>query len=138
MNRPANYHTKQRKAILSYIASLQGAHVTAAQIIAHFATADTPIGRTTVYRQLEKLRECGSIRKYTLGSTPGACFQYVNQDKNCHAHLHLKCEGCGKLLHLQCDMLKDIQRHFFDEHAFQIDALRTVLYGKCENCMQNI
>lgn len=138
MKRPASYNTKQREAVLFYIASLGGGHVTAAQIVGYFETGDFPIGRTTVYRHLDKLTMSGKIRKYTVNGISGACYQYINHDESCRSHLHLKCESCGKLLHLDCDMLNEIQCHMSDEHAFQIDPLKTVLYGKCKSCLHNV
>jgi len=137
MKRPVRYNTKQRKAILSYIASLSGSHITAAQITAHFENEDFPIGRTTIYRHLDKLTENGRVRKYTIDGISGACFQYVNCDEDCPADFHLKCESCGALIHLQCDMLKEIKQHMSDQHAFQINSVKTVFYGKCGNCNEN-
>ena len=136
MSRPASYNTKQREAVLSYIASLGGSHVTAAQIAAYFSGGGAHIGRTTIYRHLDKLTESGKIRKYTVDGTSGACFQYIGNTEGCHTHLHLKCEGCGELLHLRCDALDEIQRHISDEHAFQVNSVKTVFYGKCDNCLK--
>jgi len=134
MKRPASYNTKQREAILSHIASLGGSHVTASQIVEHFEDEAISIGRTTVYRHLAKLTESGKIRRYTIDGISGACFQYINHNEDCQVHLHLKCENCGKLLHLSCTMLSEIQKHMSDQHAFQINPVKTVLYGKCESC----
>ena len=136
MKRPASYKTKQHKAILGYVASLGGAHVTAAQIAGRFESAEFSIGRTTVYRHLEKLTESGKLRKYTIDGVSGACYQYVSGAEGCGTHLHLKCEACGELRHLECETLSEIQRHVFDEHNFQVNAMKTVLYGKCAGCLQ--
>ncbi|MDR1664250.1 MAG: transcriptional repressor, partial [Clostridiales bacterium] len=126
--RPSNYNTKQREVILRYIASIAGEHVTAAQIVGHFAKENTPVGRTTVYRHLEKLTESGELRRYTTDGVSGACYQYAG-GRECGGspHLHLKCEGCGELLHLKCSSLNDLERHVLDKHAFQINPLKTVL-----------
>ena len=130
------YNTKQRKAILGYIVSLGGAHVTAAQIAAHFAGEGTPIGRTTIYRHLDKLAENGVLRRYTTDGVSGACYQLADGRQDCHRHLHLKCEGCGALLHLECGALGELQRHVLDAHAFSVNADKTVLYGKCRACIK--
>lgn len=135
MNRPTNYNTKQREAILQYIISLDGAHVTAAQIAEHFQKEELSIGRTTIYRHLDKLTESGEVRRYTADGVSGACYQYMGIAKSCQDHFHLKCEGCGQLLHLECDALNKISRHIFESHDFEVNALKTVLYGKCGKCM---
>lgn len=118
MDRPANYNTRQWEAIISYFASLGGNHVTAAQIVTHFENEKVPIGRTTVYRHLEKLTEIGVVRKYTIDGITGSYFQYIDKAGSCRTHLHLKCENCGALIHLNCDMLDEIRKHMFNQHAF--------------------
>lgn len=138
MKRCANYNTKQREAILNYIISLNNTHVTAAQIAEHFQKEDVPIGRTTIYRYLDKLTESGELRRYTTDGISGACYQHINHIENCAIHLHLKCEECGELKHLECNTLHEIQKHVFDQHAFEVNALKTVLYGTCYNCMKKV
>lgn len=134
----SHYKTKQREAILAYIASLGDGHVTAAQIIAHFEKGDTPIGRTTVYRHLERLTESGRVRRYAVDGTMGACFQYAETAEQCQTHMHVKCDGCGRLFHLHCDMLDTLRRHFSQDHAFRVNAIKTVVYGRCENCLRGV
>jgi len=136
MKRSTNYNTRQREAILEYIASLEGAHVTAAQIAEHFKNEAVPIGRTTIYRQLDKLTEAGSLRRYITDGFSGACYQLIGNAVKCDSHLHLKCEVCGELQHLECDVLDELGRHMFSEHDFKVDALKTVLYGKCGACLE--
>ena len=138
IKRSANYNTKQREAILSYIASLNNAHVTAVQIADHFKNEDSPIGRTTIYRHLDKLEETGKVRKYITDGISGACYQHIDDNENCYSHFHLKCENCGELQHIECDVLGDLQSHILDEHAFEVNALKTVLYGKCGSCLKKI
>jgi Fur family ferric uptake transcriptional regulator len=108
--------------------------VTAKQIEKHFAKKAVPIGRTTIYRQLERLMESGKLRRYTTDGVSGVCYQYVSDGKDCENHFHLKCEDCGELKHTECDMLGKLERHILKEHAFEINALKTVLYGKCTAC----
>ena len=141
MNRPESYNTKQREMILNYIASLGGAHVTAAQILENFEKDGVHIGRTTIYRHLDKLTEGRKILRYINDGVSGACYQYVGDGGNCgiegcRAHMHLKCETCGELLHLDCDMISEIQQHFCDVHAFRVNAYKLVIYGECDNCYQ--
>ena len=135
MSRNITYNTKQHEAILNYIISLEGAHVTAAQIEEHFGKEGIAVGRTTIYRHLDKLTESGKLRRYTTDGISGACFQLADDGANCQSHFHLKCEDCGVLLHLTCDMLEEIQAHILDKHAFQMNALKTVLYGTCGDCL---
>ena len=134
MARTKSYQTKQREAIMAFIISLNGEHVTAAQIVNHFNQENMAIGRTTVFRHLEKLTQGGILRRFTTDGISGACYQQVDATGDCHSHFHLKCESCGELQHLECGILDEIQEHLLGEHAFQVNALKTVLYGTCEHC----
>jgi Fur family ferric uptake transcriptional regulator len=117
------------------MAALGGGHVTVNQIVRHFGNREAAIGQTTIYRHLEKLVNDGKIRKYLLTEGGGACYQYIDAGKNCREHFHLKCEQCGRLIHLDCDKLDRIRRHILREHDFQINMLKTTFYGKCKECL---
>jgi Fur family ferric uptake transcriptional regulator len=132
------YNTRQGKLIMDYLTSLGDVHVTVNDIADHFRheTRET-IGLTTIYRHLEKLVNAGTICKYTPRVGESACYQYIGPDKTYGDRFHLKCENCGKLIHLQCDFLDKIPGHLKDEHYFQINLLKTVFYGRCEDCTRN-
>ena len=134
MSRPLNYKTKQSEAILSYIASQGDAYVTAGQIAAHFEHTGAPVALTTVYRHLDKLADGGKIRRYMIDGVPGACYQFIDGDESSKEHFYLKCEKCGGFVHLRCSEVNTFRQHIVDEHAFQIDPVKTVLYGKCKTC----
>ena len=134
MTRTSMYKTRQREAIFEYISSLRGTHVTAAQIVKHFEEENVPIGRTTIYRHLEKLTQTGKLRKYITDGVSGACYQNAENVGDCRTHLHLKCEDCGELQHMECEELSGIQQHFLNDHGFRVNASKTVFYGKCGNC----
>jgi Fur family ferric uptake transcriptional regulator len=133
MQRAVLYNTKQGEAILAYISSLAGAHVTAAAVAEHFRAAGSHVGRSTVYRHLNRLTAEGKLRKYIAGGG-GACFQLSNSAVKCAEHFHLKCESCEALLHLECSKLNALGRHILEHHAFSVDAGKTVFYGKCQSC----
>ena len=136
MSRPARYNTAQSKAILNYMASLGGTHVTAAKIAEHFGGTGSPIGLTTVYRHLDKLTESGKLRKYFIGDASSACYQYIADNADCSEHFHLKCDDCGALVHLRCGMLDGIPEHVYEEHSFLINRSKVVFYGKCADCLK--
>ena len=138
MKRPDNYNTKQREAILAFIAALGEQHATAAQLVEHFKRGDVPIGRTTVYRHLEKLAQSGKVRKYTVDGVSGACYQFAGKQDGCREHFHLKCESCGGLIHLQCDIMEKIREHIKDDHEFEVNNMKTVLYGRCRACSRGV
>ena len=135
MNNSGGYKTKQREAILNYMLEHKNSHVTVNKISDYFSEQGTPVGVTTIYRHLEKLLEQGLVRKYTVDSTTCACFQYASQEEECHEHFHLKCDKCGKLIHLECSHLDQLIKHVYSGHGFEIDPFRTVFYGRCKECI---
>jgi Fur family ferric uptake transcriptional regulator len=134
MKRAARYRTRQGEEILRYLVSLRGSHVTAGNVAGYFEGAGPPIGRTTVYRHLERLVDAGKLRRYTLEGEKSACYQYIEESGECREHFHLKCEKCGTLIHLECNMLNDITGHVRKEHRFEINPLKTIFYGTCRKC----
>ena len=138
MRRPSSYNTKQHRAVLEYVVSLENTHVTAAQIVSHFENKETSVGRTTIYRILDKLIKEGKLRKYSVDGIIGACYQYMEDSEEQRKHLLLKCEDCGDLIHLSCGELDEIHKHIYQNHTFKVNAIKTVFYGKCGACFHNI
>jgi Fur family ferric uptake transcriptional regulator len=136
VSRPARYNTAQSKAILEYLASLGGEHVTAADIARHFGGSENPVGLTTVYRHLDRLAGEGRVRRYFVDGEISACYQYVGDAGGCSEHFHLKCDTCGALLHLDCGMLDEIPGHVYRDHSFLINKSKIVFYGECADCMK--
>lgn len=132
----SSYKTRQRQAILDFLIANKNSHVTVGSISDYMEQEGTHIGVTTIYRHLDKLLEQGMVRKYTIDGTTSACFQYAGTKEECHEHFHLKCERCGRLIHLECTHVKEMCSHIFNEHGFQIDLFRTVFYGICSECAQ--
>ncbi|MDR3051100.1 MAG: transcriptional repressor [Oscillospiraceae bacterium] len=132
--RPSAYTTKQGKAILAYLMQHGGEHLAAAQIAAHFSQGEVCIGRTTVFRQLDKMVRQGKLRKYLLNGNTGACYQYVGEGCGNAAHFHLKCEECGRMIHMDGETLPLAAKGILQKYNFEVDAAKTVIYGKCRGC----
>ncbi len=123
--------------MLDYLESVPGVHVTAGDVCEYLKNRGANIGQSTVYRQLESLVDEGIINKYIIDGNSPACFEYVGADSHAEADIcfHCKCEKCGKLIHLHCDELEEIQIHLYEEHRFKMNPMRTVFYGLCEQCI---
>ncbi len=130
----ADYRTKQRELIISYLKSCPLPHVTAGDIVLHLRSEGAKIGLATVYRQLERMVEGGLVRKFILDG--GACYQYVGESEGCREHFHLKCLRCGALLHVDCSYLGALAPHILEHHGFEVDNSRTVMYGLCRRCRE--
>lgn len=131
-----SYATKQRAALRSYLQSTNGQHVLVEDIVAHFEASHEPMGRATIYRNLERLEQEGLVQRFTTNGRGAACFQYLSAPQQVHECFHLMCEQCGRLQHVECTALSDMETHIMKSHAFRINPLRTVMYGLCHDCME--
>lgn len=122
------YRTRQRDSILAYFSAHPESSFSAKDIIEN---AEIEAGEATVFRCLTHLAKEGYIKKYS--SDGGARYQY-NPEGACNHHFHLKCITCGKIVHLNCDLMHAVSEHIESDHRFKVDVSRTVIYGRCEDC----
>ncbi len=88
-------------------------------------------GKSTLYRQTARLVEEGFVSRMPVGARK---FVYQYMDKQyCAEHLHLKCKGCGRLLHLDHKTSHALEASLLSTQGFIIDG-GSVLYGKCRAC----
>ena len=128
------YKTKQKQFIMQCIKSMKDEHFTVDSIFGALIKSGENVGRTTVYRYLEKLSNEGILRKFTMPQGESACYQCIDKKEHCNEHFHLKCEKCGSLIHMECDELNGIIAHIKSHHGFCLNPLKTVIYGVCEGC----
>ncbi len=122
------YKTKQRDEIVEFFNSHRGKCYTAKELI---KSGEVSSGEATVYRTLSRLAQQGVLKRFTDGDA--SCYQ-LNESEECSRHFHLKCEKCGKLIHMDCDFMADMSRHIEQSHSFFVDIGKTVIYGTCGEC----
>ena len=130
------YNTKQKQIILAFLKNNSSEQFSCESLSDMLKETGTPVGKTTVYRYLEKLTESGQVRKITGGNSKSALYQYIAEEMNCHSHMHLKCLRCGDFIHLGCDFMHSVSEHLSEHHHFKVDNSRTVLYGICGKCSE--
>lgn len=125
------YKTKQRDEILSFFAENRDKCFTAKDVC-----SNVKAGEATVFRTIAKLTEEGLLNRFTSGS--GRECSYYQYNGCCHSadHIHLKCNKCGKLIHMDCEFIGKLLSHFMEEHSFTVDSGKTVIYGCCKSCTE--
>ncbi len=136
MKQGNGYKTKQKEQVLDYLRTHAGQHVTAQELSRHLTDSGKPVGTATIYRCLDHLVTDGVLRKYTIDSRTGACYEYVPLSGSCSKHYHLKCMQCDRLYHVECEHLAELDSHVLEHHGFAIDHSKTVLYGICQVCRE--
>ncbi len=124
------YKTKQRDEVLRFFMEHEDQCFSAREVY-----ENVEAGEATVFRTITALTEAGLLIRYAAGSARGEYATYRYNDKNAGSeHIHLKCEQCGRLIHMDCAFMREILNHFLSEHGFAVDCGRTVIYGLCDVC----
>ena len=95
---------------------------------------DAP-GQSTVYRLITRLVEEGKVKRFVKGN--GRSFVYQIMD--CHgygSHLHLKCVGCGRLIHLDSESSSELVKKIESVSDFSVMEAQTVIFGECADCKE--
>ena len=129
-----HYRSKNREALIAYLSTREGEHVTVSDIHDHFRQTGSSMGVATIYRQLEQLVSEGQMRKYVVESSSAACFEYIGARQGCARFIHCKCGKCGKILHIDQSEIQEMTRLLEERSGFRMDSAQTVLYGVCGDC----
>ena len=125
------YRTSQREILLSFLRSHPDEEFSIEQITEALSGRD--IGKSTVYRLISRLCEDGQILRTSVGGRK-VLYRYIDKTHECDRHFHLKCRDCGKILHLDCELMEEFCEHIAGEHGFKLDPRSTVINGICAEC----
>lgn len=83
---------------------------------------------STIYRALEALAGSGVVRAVHLGAGPT---YYEEASEN---HQHAVCEKCGGILHIEPELVGELERHLEEDHHFKPSRTDVVVIGVCAGC----
>lgn len=124
------YRTAQKNELLSYLREHCDEQFSAAQLSEALGGS---VGESTVYRLVDGLTREGVLKAFPRRSGRGYLYQY-HRGQDCDRHFHLKCSGCGRLMHLECEQSNTLLAHILEEHGFSVNLGESILYGECESC----
>jgi Fur family transcriptional regulator, ferric uptake regulator len=105
-----------------------GGHCTADQITEELRRVKPSFPRSTVYRGLEALTASGSVYAAHLGE--GAThYELAGGD-----HHHAVCQLCGGVLHIEEDLVANLENHLEQQHRFKPARTEVLVVGICETC----
>lgn len=132
------YNSKGKNDILEFLRLHTHKRLTAGEILDGLLTNGKTINRSTVYRNLEKLTESGELLCFRENDSESAYYQYSGDHKECNSHLHLQCNSCGKIFHLEEEpFIDDFKEKLHRVYGVEIDDAKTMLVGKCNHCKEN-
>ena len=128
------YKTEQRKILLRLFSENAAESFSAEQVMALLPAGQ--VSRSAVYRNLDKMVQEGLLRKTMDADGRKALFQYVDCCRHC-ARIHLQCEQCGRIFHMENASDEARLRSVLDASGFSLDEQATMLPGTCRDCRQN-
>lgn len=135
----ATYNTQQKKELMDFLKK-HPEHAYTIDDIAEGMKADpefaNPPGKSTIYRLMPGLAEENLVKCFSAGRGTKTTYQIMGGE-SCHFHIHLKCTGCGRLLHMSDEASRAISGNLLDTSGFRLDVGRTTLFGLCRSCTEN-
>ncbi|MBQ4529845.1 MAG: transcriptional repressor [Lachnospiraceae bacterium] len=134
MARSDGYRTKGRQLILSYLEATKERTVSVSEIQEFMEQQGNPVNVSTIYRNLDALVAQGKVMKFVADKGDKSTYRYIEPEHDCHKHLHIQCVKCGKVIHLECDFMRSIEKHVLEEHGISLLCENSILYGVCQGC----
>lgn len=119
--------TRQRSLIIEALRKTN-AHPTAAWIYEKVREQCPQISLGTVYRNLNLLKEKGTIRELKFGKNT------ARYDGNVEFHHHMVCLECGKLEDVSCTISPDLIKGLETMKGYKIIGHQMEFKGICPEC----
>lgn len=123
------YETVQRRRLFSFFMDHPDTHFT----IEELSKSVDGISLSAIYRNISKMLDEGTVRRFQKDGCRKFLYQYIDNGK-CAGHLHLKCNICGRILHMEQSAAQAIIAAANKNNRFEIDKTATILYGRCISC----
>ncbi len=129
------YSTKQQAAVLALMRKHVGEALTVDEARSALGHEGIQVGTTTIYRSLERLSSEGGVVQVPdpTGKSTRWCLV-----ENADGGVCLACLRCHRVFPLACEGLERFVRHVSADHGFAVETQRTVLYGYCESCQEEL
>ncbi len=118
-----------RRAVVEKLAA-QRCAVTAAELAGQLSADGRDVGRATVYRVLERLRELSLVQRLDLGRG-GTRYEPARAE---HHHHHLVCDRCGDVTPFADPALEQAIDRIAGRVSFAVAGHDVVLHGACGRC----
>ena len=126
------YNTEGKGAVLEFFR--KNSHKAFSCREAFLAVSECGIGKSSVYRIISSFEKDGALKKVHNPNGKDSLYRYATEG-SCAEHLHLKCLGCGKLIHLDRVTTGTVEESLLANSGFVLDE-GTPLFGKCKSCTE--
>ena len=122
-------YSRQREDILSFLKTRKD-HPTAEVIYQHIREKDPHISLGTVYRNLSRLSDNGTILRLQVGDG----MSHFDYDSS--PHNHFVCRACNAVIDLDMPPIDQINKVASTNFDGLIEGNITYFYGLCSNCIE--
>ncbi len=131
----ASYNTEQKRILVEYLTKHSEESFTIEELCLNITKQKScgSLGKSTIYRLIPGLVSDGIVKRFPSPNSRKFLYQLVS-GKDCPHHLHLKCTGCGKLLHMPHSLSQGVMSEIKSTNDFTIDSRQTILFGTCSEC----
>ena len=119
--------TRQRAAVFDYLSRVDH-HPSAEEVYLAVKRKLPRISLATVYKNLEKLVECGAASKLTYGDAS------ARYDIRTDHHHHTRCLVCGKIQDFESAAGSRLLKQLSPDNGFEVEDYRLELLGRCPDC----
>jgi Fur family ferric uptake transcriptional regulator len=124
--------TPQRSLLLRVIRESKG-HLDADEIYRRAREQDPRISLSTVYRNLNLLKELGLISELHLDQE-----HHHYELRDAAEHYHLICTDCGQVVEFDSPLVRKLMNQVSGENGFLIERVHIDLVGLCARCCAKI
>ena len=121
--------TPERQLILKEVFSTHR-HFEVDDLFVRIRRRDKRISRSTLYRTLRLLVECGLLREVLFGERHSH-YEHVLGHEH---HDHLLCLRCGRVIEFSNGSIENLQERVCREHEFQPRGHQLQIRGYCRKC----
>ena len=133
-NMQREYHTKVSQELERYIAKQKEQSFCAAEVYSYMTGQGIAVNLATIYRNLDWLTEKNVIIKFKTASSDSYLYRAAGETCNCHAHLHMQCKECGRIIHLEEGYTDEIISHLMKTYGFKLECDDSFFGGVCDKC----
>ena len=130
------YHTKIYQKITEFVNTEKEGSFDAQEVYDYLNAQEIRANLVTIYRNLDKMVDNNMIVKFKSSKSTSMLYRVVDQKANCHRHLHLQCRTCGKIYHLDGEIMEQIDNYIKNHYNFDIDCQNSMLTGICAECQK--
>ncbi len=126
------YMTAQRQLLLSFLREHSDQQFSVEELAEQLCNAHD-ISISSIYRNVNHMYAEGLVQRFSVSRSRQYLYQYLGEDA-CSTHMHLKCEQCGQIYHMDDKLMEVILASTMQNDNFEINVQKTILYGSCKNC----